>query len=149
METQVHHYNIDDTRIRVEVQTQTVSESSHQYLPFRPPPPPTPQESKQQWSTRQHKQPTKKAIAVVERVPYVRHPYEILTPSYVLSRMRIQQRKMEENGITTDKNALQHAEDVIMHALSVKRQRRLKMKKHKYKKLMKKTRNLRRRLENR
>lgn len=33
-----------------------------------------------------------------------------------------------------------------MYAISVKRQRRLKMKKHKYKKLMRKTRNLRRRL---
>jgi hypothetical protein len=34
----------------------------------------------------------------------------------------------------------------ILQALSVKRQRKLKMKKHKYKKLMKRTRNLRRRL---
>ncbi len=33
-----------------------------------------------------------------------------------------------------------------MYAISVKRQRRLKMKKHKYKKLMRKTRNIRRRL---
>ena len=34
-----------------------------------------------------------------------------------------------------------------MYAISVKRQRKLKMKKHKYKKLMKRTRNLRRRLD--
>lgn len=34
-----------------------------------------------------------------------------------------------------------------MHAISVKRQRKLKMKKHKYKKLMRRTRNLRRRLD--
>lgn len=34
-----------------------------------------------------------------------------------------------------------------MYTISVKRQRRLKMKKHKYKKLMRKTRNLRRRLD--
>jgi len=34
-----------------------------------------------------------------------------------------------------------------MHAISVRRQRKLKMKKHKYKKLMKKTRNSRRRIE--
>ncbi len=34
-----------------------------------------------------------------------------------------------------------------IYAISVKRQRRLKMKKHKYKKLMRKTRNLRRRLD--
>ncbi|KAK4556943.1 hypothetical protein LTR86_005924 [Recurvomyces mirabilis] len=36
---------------------------------------------------------------------------------------------------------------VRMYAISVKRQRKLKMKKHKYKKLMKRTRNLRRRLD--
>lgn len=34
-----------------------------------------------------------------------------------------------------------------MQAISVKRQRKLKMKKHKYKKLMKRTKNLRRRLD--
>ena len=34
-----------------------------------------------------------------------------------------------------------------MRLISVKRQRKLKMKKHKYKKLMKRTRNLRRRLD--
>ena len=39
------------------------------------------------------------------------------------------------------------ARDRTMHALSVKRRRALKMKKHKYKKLMDKTRNQRRRLE--
>lgn len=37
-------------------------------------------------------------------------------------------------------------ENGTMHAISVKRQRKLKMKKHKYKKLMKRTRNLRRKL---
>ncbi|KAK3673477.1 hypothetical protein LTR78_006711 [Recurvomyces mirabilis] len=37
--------------------------------------------------------------------------------------------------------------NVRMYAISVKRQRKLKMKKHKYKKLMKRTRNLRRRLD--
>ena len=36
---------------------------------------------------------------------------------------------------------------VSMILLSVKRQRKMKMKKHKYKKLMKRTRNLRRRLD--
>ena len=36
---------------------------------------------------------------------------------------------------------------VKMELLSVKRQRKLKMKKHKYKKLMRKTRNLRRRMD--
>ena len=35
----------------------------------------------------------------------------------------------------------------MWHLISVKRQRKLKMKKHKYKKLMKRTKNLRRRLD--
>lgn len=38
-------------------------------------------------------------------------------------------------------------DDETWHAISVKRQRKLKMKKHKYKKLMKRTKNLRRRLD--
>jgi hypothetical protein len=38
-------------------------------------------------------------------------------------------------------------EDAAVWAISVKRQRKLKMKKHKYKKLMRRTRNLRRRLD--
>ena len=42
---------------------------------------------------------------------------------------------------------LGRASDRNMYAISVKRQRRLKMKKHKYKKLMRRTRNLRRRLD--
>ena len=46
-------------------------------------------------------------------------------------RMRLQE-EVEEGG---------------MQAISVKRQRKLKMKKHKYKKLMKRTKNLRRRLD--
>jgi hypothetical protein len=37
--------------------------------------------------------------------------------------------------------------DAAVWAISVKRQRKLKMKKHKYKKLMRRTRNLRRRLD--
>jgi hypothetical protein len=41
----------------------------------------------------------------------------------------------------------QTAEESGMYAISVKRQRKLKMKKHKYKKLMRRTRNLRRRLD--
>jgi hypothetical protein len=51
-----------------------------------------------------------------------------------LQKMRIRQQKWEE------------AKRTKMHAISVKRQRKLKMKKHKYKKLMKRTRNERRRL---
>jgi len=54
-----------------------------------------------------------------------------------LERMRIRQEKWED---FRDERAR------TMELLSTKRQRKLKMKKHKYKKLMKRTRNLRRRL---
>lgn len=60
-------------------------------------------------------------------------------PSF-LDRMRTRQRRFED--------ALgRRSEENKMWAISVKRQRKLKMKKHKYKKLMRKTRNLRRRLD--
>ncbi|KAI9803058.1 MAG: hypothetical protein M1833_001128 [Piccolia ochrophora] len=57
-----------------------------------------------------------------------------------LNRMRLRQERWEEYMSTRDDSG-------EMWSISVKRQRRLKMKKHKYKKLMKRTRNLRRRLE--
>ncbi|KAL8916636.1 MAG: hypothetical protein Q9208_008395 [Pyrenodesmia sp. 3 TL-2023] len=56
-----------------------------------------------------------------------------------LERMRKRQ-QVWEDGMTGKKRH-------IWRAISVKRQRKLKMKKHKYKKLMRKTRNLRRRLD--
>ncbi|KXH37046.1 phytanoyl-CoA dioxygenase [Colletotrichum simmondsii] len=57
-------------------------------------------------------------------------------PRSFLERMALRQMKFDEaQGHDT------------MHALSVKRQRKLKMKKKKYKKLMKRTRNLRRKLD--
>ncbi|KAL8686919.1 MAG: hypothetical protein Q9218_006766 [Villophora microphyllina] len=56
-----------------------------------------------------------------------------------LERMRKRQRAWEEN--------LKGEKSGVWRAISVKRQRKLKMKKHKYKKLMRKTRNLRRRLD--
>lgn len=56
-----------------------------------------------------------------------------------LDRMHKRQ-QVWEDGLTGKKRE-------IWRAISVKRQRKLKMKKHKYKKLMRKTRNLRRRLD--
>jgi hypothetical protein len=69
-------------------------------------------------------------------VVYEAH-YTRVTPSSspFLSRMKARQEQYR----------IQRGED--MYAISVKRQRKLKMKKHKYKKLMRRTRNLRRRLD--
>lgn len=59
------------------------------------------------------------------------------TPKKFLERMHIRQEQYRIN----------RKEETDMLAISVKRQRKLKMKKHKYKKLMRRTRNLRRRLD--
>lgn len=68
---------------------------------------------------------------------------------------RIASRRQRENGSLVVANGphtvsmeepSQYAQQREMLLISVKRQRKLKMKKHKYKKLMKRTRNLRRRL---
>ena len=82
--------------------------------------------------------PSPTSTGVVEPAPKQR--IEIRQP--FLQRMQIRQRKLnlfrEERG---------RAVRGKMLLISVKRQRKLKMKKHKYKKLMKRTRNLRRKLD--
>ncbi|EER27077.1 hypothetical protein CPC735_024130 [Coccidioides posadasii C735 delta SOWgp] len=65
-------------------------------------------------------------------------PESARLPSRFLDRMRIRQLKWE---------AFMERRNRTMYAISVKRQRKLKIKKHKYKKLMRKTRTLRRRLD--
>ncbi|KAI9754945.1 MAG: Transketolase [Chaenotheca gracillima] len=87
------------------------------------------------------------------------NPARMSNPSSFLGRMRLRQNRLNEfrrermgdwkeraPGSRSDGERAS-GEDGGMWAISVKRQRRLKMKKHKYKKLMRKTRNLRRRLE--
>ena len=61
---------------------------------------------------------------------------DIVAPTRFLERMQIRQEQSRER-----------LQERAMWGISVKRQRKLKMKKHKYKKLMKRTRNLRRRLD--
>ncbi|KZF23602.1 hypothetical protein L228DRAFT_246408 [Xylona heveae TC161] len=77
-----------------------------------------------------------------------------------LDRMWLRQERWEDsrrdNGSTSvvideasmpEQIIMEPTEALDMEAISVKRQRKLKMKKHKYKKLMRRTRNLRRRLD--
>ncbi|KAF2838314.1 hypothetical protein M501DRAFT_871866 [Patellaria atrata CBS 101060] len=66
------------------------------------------------------------------------------TPAHqpFLDRMRSRQLQFNESR---EEKAIRKQQEMML--ISVKRQRKLKMKKHKYKKLMKKTRNLRRRLD--
>lgn len=132
------------------------------FMPFVPPPPPIPMndaqttavgvEAAKDLSKRAHSKTYHALITLEEsktetgQVQYTSYasgfipaPKELTTPSF-LERMRIRQKRYEHAQ-------LQRIEENRMWAISVRRQRKLKMKKHKYKKLMRKTRNLRRRLD--
>jgi len=133
---------------------------SGRFQPFSPPPPPTPTNTAQTVTAgaeateasqmTQHR--VYKATLTIEEstdangeVTYVAHSSPMVveepaTPSRFLERMNIRQEKYDEYRE-------RRAEDTGIWAISVKRQRKLKMKKHKYKKLMRRTRNLRRRLD--
>jgi Mitochondrial domain of unknown function (DUF1713) len=80
-------------------------------------------------------------VAEVEE-PFVSGDQTDPAPKPTKSRRRcsIQKQRFEEQG-------KQRTDETGVWAISVKRQRKLKMKKHKYKKLMRRTRNLRRRLD--
>jgi hypothetical protein len=69
----------------------------------------------------------------------IQEPHNL--PTNFRNRMNIRQERYEEFLHRRGE------EDAAVWAISVKRQRKLKMKKHKYKKLMRRTRNLRRRLD--
>lgn len=148
---------------KIEVRTADGSEGSihvqlnamsGQFLPFRPPPLPQPEsaaaaETGAEAATEaqpQHR--VYKAIFTLEETTEADGEVRILAhsptlveentrPRTFLERMALRQLRREEGrGRATD-----------MHAISVKRQRKLKMKKKKYKKLMKRTRNERRKLD--
>lgn len=124
--------------------TTEVNAMSGQFLPFRPPPLPVPQsetspaleenamaEEVQQPQTR-----TYKAMFTIEettdangKVNIVAHSPKLI-PRAFLDRMLLRQVQYEDAQVKRG----------TMLAISVRRQRKLKMKKHKYKKLMKKQR---------
>jgi hypothetical protein len=68
--------------------------------------------------------------------PVIRQPF--------LDRMRIRQQRWQEYREDRTERSPWQREEMLL--ISVKRQRKMKMKKHKYKKLMRRTRNLRRKL---
>jgi len=132
------------------------------FMPFNPPPPPVPMNDAQYLSTFEEfheeqplAQPKKyHALITVEeskdengKVLYTSYASDFIpeetaqiAPPTFLERMRLRQKRYEDSlGPRWRENR--------MWAISVKRQRKLKMKKHKYKKLMRKTRNERRRLD--
>jgi Mitochondrial domain of unknown function (DUF1713) len=129
---------------------------SNRYQPFNPPPAPVPMNTADSLAAGaeaaeaqepQHR--TYTAVLTIEEstdangeVTYMAHSSPLVaeeapTPTRFLERMQIRQERYR----------IQRAEENDMLTISVKRQRKLKMKKHKYKKLMRRTRNLRRKLD--
>ncbi len=127
------------------------------YKPFNPPPPPEPMNTAESLAAgaeaaealEPHHR-TYTAVLTIEEstdangeVTYSAHSSPLIeeapraSPTKFLERMQIRQERYRD----------QRREENDMLAISVKRQRKLKMKKHKYKKLMRRTRNLRRRLD--
>ncbi|KAK7430195.1 hypothetical protein QQZ08_003169 [Neonectria magnoliae] len=144
--------NADGSESSMYLQIDTMS---GEFLPFRPPPLPQPQAAGEanRAVTRaeavedipQHR--VYKALFTIEestdpdgQIRIMAHSPQIIQdpqPRSFLERLALRQLKFDEaQGARRD-----------MHAISVKRQRKLKMKKKKYKKLMKRTRNLRRKLD--
>jgi hypothetical protein len=136
----------------IQVQLNTMA---GQFLPFRPPPLPQPEPASSAAEagaeTAAETQPQRrvyKAIFTLEETTEPNGEVRILahsptlveentTPRTFLERMALRQLRREESRRRPND----------MYAISVKRQRKLKMKKKKYKKLMKRTRNERRKLD--
>jgi hypothetical protein len=139
---------------------------SRRYQPFNPPPPPVPMTDKQSAaavvsaageysSAGSHTQRTYTSVLTIKELEDENGhlSYTAFSSPAVLahsgyraptgSRNRMVSRRMRLNS----EQARHFGVDDAMWTISVKRQRKLKMKKHKYKKLMKRTRTLRRRLE--
>lgn len=143
--------NLDGSDSSVYLQVDTMSGD---FLPFRPPPLPSTQAAGETHGMTAEGEaaeeaPTHrvyKAMFTIEesaepsgQVRIVAHSPQIVEdqqPRSFIERLAQRQLRLDESRGRRD-----------MHAISVKRQRRLKMKKKKYKKLMKRTRNLRRKLD--
>ena len=130
---------------------------SHRYQPFSPPPAPVPMDTAESLAAGaeaaeslepQHR--TYTAVLTIEESTdangegtYMAHS----SPLVAEDPPTVPTRFLERMQIRNERYRNQHPEETDMLAISVKRQRKLKMKKHKYKKLMRRTRNLRRKLD--
>ncbi|KAF3931963.1 hypothetical protein ABW20_dc0102007 [Dactylellina cionopaga] len=110
-----------------------------EYVPFRPPPPPEPiSESEMKL------EPIDPQKIKGIRILSSSDPSGQGQPGYIFTFFPAEEPSKPQNGRL---RVYMRSVPQSMYALSVKRQRKLKMKKHKYKKLMKRTRTLRRKLE--
>ncbi|KAL6876683.1 hypothetical protein J3F83DRAFT_414175 [Trichoderma novae-zelandiae] len=143
--------NLDGTESSIYLQ---VDAMSGEFLPFRPPPLPEAQQGAEAGRVAAEAEALEeaahhrvyKAMFTIEestepdgQIRIIAHSPRIIQdeqPRNFLERLALRQLRFDQ--------ARGHRD---MYAISVKRQRKLKMKKKKYKKLMKKTRNLRRKLD--
>lgn len=165
--------NSDSAQMRqIEQAPPSLEEIIKQFKPFNTPPVPVPMdaefrtEQQEKQSSRRHQRQQQQqntqssqekhfttTLTITEHtLPSGHQEYSASTGPFIeresipfasrqpfLSRLQARQDSMDEHW---DRQASQGR---AMYAISVKRQRKLKMKKHKYKKLMRRTRNLRRR----
>lgn len=127
---------------------------SPNHQPFHPPPPPTPMSTAESLAAgaeaaeaqeSQHR--TYTAVLTIEESTDPNGQVTYLTHSTPLEERVAQPTKFRERMYHRQERYWEQMEENSMVALSVKRIRKLKMKKHKYKKFMKRTRNLRRKLD--
>ncbi|KAK4132838.1 hypothetical protein BT67DRAFT_450802 [Trichocladium antarcticum] len=134
---------------------------SGQYLPYAPPPAPAPAaeadveagsaNSAVAEEPAEHEPHTRvyKAMVTIEETVDADGQYKVVAHSPELVEGNTPPRtfleRMAERQLRYDE--VRQQQDRTMQAISVRRQRKLRMKKKKYKKLMKKTRNLRRKLD--
>ena len=149
---EIHHVDSSSNDLQMSF-SQLALSPKHQ--PFHPPPAPVPMSTEESLAAgaeavqaQEARHRTYTAVLTIEestdqngQVTYLTHstPLEETAPLPTNFRERMSHRQERYWEQLTEENA--------MVALSVKRIRKLKMKKHKYKKFMKRTRNLRRRLD--
>jgi hypothetical protein len=139
----------------------SIQDLAKRFRPFNPPPVPVPMSSEEADVSKERNpetsgaQPIRHRFSTVLTIRESTNPNGIKTYSAHTSPLvRIQDEPSQKGRKiqAPPTSLLRYMERVRrrqekIHAISVKRQRKLKMKKHKYKKLMKRTRNLRRRLD--
>ncbi|KAF9893056.1 hypothetical protein FE257_012467 [Aspergillus nanangensis] len=132
----------------------SVEELTKRLRPFHPPPPPVPFDEAKSADATHHETSSYSTVLTIHESKHAdgRRTYEAHTTPFV--------HDMEAPGAATETDAVidvPHSSGTTyierlrnnrtMHAISTKRRRKLKMKKHKYKKLLRNTRTLRRKLD--
>ena len=139
----------------------SVEEYTRRLRPFQPPPPPVPMdmnanaEPMEASAENQEEFSTYSTVLTIRESRHAdgRKTYEASTGPFVRSEMEAP--AGEHEGLTIDAPSTTTGMTYVerrrhnnsMHAISTKRRRKVKMKKHKFKKLMRRTRTLRRKLD--